>query len=379
MRTLTWIALSTGSVVAVVFAWFYFTFRFDTPALEIHTDRWWPHVAVSPQGDLLAIGSSLPIPKYEKDYWPYIIGKGRLELRSSKNGDIVKTAEVVSAVRNVIFSPDGERVIASVADLKPTWFEGIVAESGIVIWQVNKNDPLEFIPFSGYVASLDISNDGEMMAGVIRDADSAKTQFWFGDSEGKPLSKLNEFFEQNNKRFEGYKQMPLGMLCFADEKRIALEYERDIGGHISPYVCIEFWNLETMKKVGEFEPRKGSSSRVLSASPNGEIVHVDPYHLVNMKGVKVNDSWPHGGGVQLYVGGMNADGDRVAVGGGYRFERRGSRGAIAVWSIPEWKLLETFRLGDLHSTINSIAYFPDGTRIATGSRDGTVRVWDLSP
>jgi len=54
-----------------------------------------------------------------------------------------------------------------------------------------------------------------------------------------------------------------------------------------------------------------------------------------------------------------------------------SRRVVKVWDSHAGKLLRNFR--GHRGLVSSLAFCPDGRRLASGSRDSTVKVWDLTP
>jgi WD40 repeat protein len=70
---------------------------------------------------------------------------------------------------------------------------------------------------------------------------------------------------------------------------------------------------------------------------------------------------------------FSPDGKMLAVGGGYA-EGEMIFGYVKLWEVVTWQLRGI--LGGHTHVVHALAFAPDGNTLATGSDDGTARIWD---
>src|SRR4029077_21045023 len=79
-------------------------------------------------------------------------------------------------------------------------------------------------------------------------------------------------------------------------------------------------------------------------------------------------------GLEVFVLAYSPDGKRIAVGCGTPL-RPAQSSDVSIWDTESGELVHTLRA---HAQqVTGVAYSPDGERLVTSSRDGTVRVWDV--
>ena len=74
---------------------------------------------------------------------------------------------------------------------------------------------------------------------------------------------------------------------------------------------------------------------------------------------------------------FSPDGNTLATGGGDYDHIEGSFGTVTLWDVNTGETLQTLT-GHAHK-VSSISFSRDGSRLATGSRDGAVLLWELTP
>ena len=256
-------------------------------------------------------------------------------LQAEEGAFFVELKGYGGAIRSVAFSPDGKKIA--------TCGDGNVAR----IWDAESAKELikleghESELFNGGVRSVAFSPDGKK---IVTGGCDCTIRIWDSES-GKELQKL-----------EGHERWVFAYFS-PDGKKIA-------SGSGDGFVRI--WDAESGKELKKWKGHRETIG-ALAFSPDGK-------KIVTASGDVKDISiiiWDAESGEKLlnllhalplnYIA-FSPDGKKIA-----------GRGSI--WDAESGRLLHRLR-GHVGITVYSTVFSPDSKKVATGSDDGTVRIWD---
>lgn len=178
-------------------------------------------------------------------------------------------------------------------------------------------------------------------------------------------------FQENGASFgEASDQVVYAAVMSPDEKLIA---SAGLGG------VINIWDVESREIIQRFD-NNSEASHALSFHPNGRMIaagnsdgHVKVWDLESEKVVfQVAD--PNG---PIRCVSFSHDGKQLAIGGGPNpfGSRKVGESRIRIFNISDPD--DYIELSGHEARINSIAFSHDDSQLVSGSRDATVRVWDV--
>jgi WD40 repeat protein len=280
-------------------------------------------VAFSPDGTRLASGSEDGTIKV----WDTADGR---ELRTLKGH--------TGSVRRVAFSPDGSCLASGSAD------------QTIKVWDAAGGQLLRTLKgHTHQVYSVAFSPDGGRLASGSAD----QTIKVWDAADGGGLRTL-----------KGHTR-PVGCVAFSPDGR---HLASGSGDHIKVWDAISGQELRTLKGGPDGVQSLAfhlDGSRLAAGSPDRTVKVWDAISGQELRTLncKWDKNWI------LMFAAFSPDGSRLAWGGS-------PDGTIKVWDVAGGRELRTLK--ENTSLVLSLAFSPDGRRLASGNNDGTIKVWDVA-
>ncbi|RYP42862.1 hypothetical protein DL768_010175 [Monosporascus sp. mg162] len=235
-------------------------------------------------------------------------------------------------VKSVAFSPDGSRITSGSDD------------STVRIWDTKSGKEVRKLKgHSGSVCSVAFSPDGSR----IISSGGNTVRLWDAKS-GEEIRKL-----------KGHSNSVNRVIFSPDGSRIASGSDDH---------TVRIWDAKFGKEVRKFEGHSDSVTSV-AFSPDGSRV-ISGSHDCTVKiwdakfGKEVRKLEGHSDWVRSII--FSPDNNRIASGS--------DDNTVRIWDTRSGK--EIRRLEGHSDSVDSVIFSPDGSRIATGSDDNTVRIWD---
>jgi len=312
--------------------------------------------------------------------------KDRLAADSSEQKSVVAKFRHDDPVFALAFSPDG-KTLASGSYHRPN-ANPVKVPKSIGLWDVDgQRETGSFRGHRGRVFSLAFARDG-------------KTLYSTGDD-----NQLRAWELALEKEAQPFQEMAAGQTCVRvspDGKELAV---------VTKGSAIKFWDLASGKMVRTIAPRNFSFCTI-AYSPDGKhltsvggsdlALHVwDPastnrrWNSENTTGNFLDADfspdgkqvagvgnggkirlWEPGTGKLLREFGANVTYSRAAFSPQGRLLATTSGGELQLWAPASGKLL--LQLGKHESSYQCLTFSPDGKRLAAGSENGTILVWDVT-
>jgi eukaryotic-like serine/threonine-protein kinase len=334
------------------------------PSLFLDPKGRWPNVAVSPQGDVLAVGTgtgvagspdgsttlynattgtlrqALPksggLIRFSPDGKFLATGswEGEIKLWEPITGTLVSTLQGAPRTVSLRFSPDGR------------WLVVCTVANGVLLYNLTTGTSRPVA--RGHTAPVwdaEISPDGRLLATCSGDQ---SVRVWELES-GRQKAELR-----------GHSYTVSYVAWSPDGKVLAS------GGHDGA----RFWDVEAVERVEK--PLEGAvrnnffspDGRWLAVKNADASVALHDYPALTARAV------PHATGLPL---GYPGTGDVLVT-----FQQRNKMPAqILRWSVPEFRLLSTMELADSSETLVVPVLSPNGRWLVAGTSPGRVGWWDL--
>ena len=319
-------------------------------------------LAISSDGHLAAFGSALADQIVDKDYQAqlYIFDPSDLQtdLGTSSFLDVLEGHQ--GMVTSLAFSPDGKTLVSSGYDLFVKFWD---VTSGRLVGQVSLADTPNFLTFSPDGSKLAVASNLEV---VFIDVQSMQIERAIPEAGGKNLA----FSPDETQLFVA---IPFRMavidttagavtLKFPDPSVLVptLTVAEDGTTHIS-YEIPETVDNFALSSDGTWIVTY-SVDRSIDISSGGDNVRLATWEAKT--GKYLNETKFESG----FTGAMklSVDGSLLAVANDQE---------IWLWDTESWQVIKT--LTGHSDLIQDLVFTPDGTKLISAGRDGTVRVWML--
>lgn len=297
-------------------------------------------------------------------------------------------------VNAVAWSRDGRHVAANLgassgADSVKIWDPATGLERFTLAKQAHPVTKLAFGP-DGHLVTVSWSRTGPV---ILRNLQAKRWEMEHGnelDGFTMLLSANYGALSPNGRRLAAAGRGKLTMIGVSDHKAVStididdppapiqsvtLNADGSVAAWRSDSKTIQIWDTVANAGVGQLTPEL--NVRRFALSPDGSRIAVGGFEGVRQLGVTKIHDCRSGRELTALRGHVNPitcvefspDGRRLATGSGDK--------SIIVWDLDTGKELLTFR--GHFGTIWALAFSPDGTRLASGAGDGTVRIWEVRP
>jgi WD40 repeat protein len=300
-------------------------------------------IAFSPDGRLLAVAELTP-PAYQSS---------TLQVRRVPDGAVVLAMHsAINDINSMTFSPDGRLLVIGGDDTIEAWDIATGMQGYSVSAQAGADTP-------GRVRYLGFSTDGTMLQSITS---GGSLRAWRA-SDGQSVETL--VAGQEDARVQSFTDR-------ADGLYIALHTDNDI------VVRHPDGSLVTLFEHRTYDDFQASEASGHLFNAAGDLVSGLRRDTIRLW--RVGDGSIHatleGHTDTVHSIAFSPDGQFLASGSGQPFvfatEHYGDK-TLRLWRVSDGTLVKTFRAH--RDRIVSLAWSPDGTLLASASRDGTVKLW----
>ncbi|MGC3971319.1 MAG: WD40 repeat domain-containing protein [Pirellulales bacterium] len=316
---------------------------------DSQTERWrrWAQDTYL-EGDQIAVHDVMRYPLSRLDWtldgksWIALDNEGELRVFEAATG--LQTSYVEAGLRQARFAA----VVPFSKTLVTAGWNGAVSH---VDWSTGETLPLGK---HENITAAALSTDGGEWATAGRDR---KVRFWNVDAK--------EEAEALNAEWDLAPLAATAVAYVPDSRTIAVADDRKIG----------FWNLDTRQKSVELTPRKGTI-RMMRISTDGRwlaVVDDREITLWRIREFELHATIPR---PELYPTdiAISRDGKYLAAATGLKTDEERDH-PVVVWNTSDGSVLHTFH--GHKGIVRSVCFSPDGSRLASGSDDLTIRVWKV--
>ena len=289
----------------------------------------------------------------------------------------------------VLFSPDGTTLAT----------RGY--RRGIVLWDVARKQVRETLLEGKRVASFTVLPCGKMLAANMQDGN---VSLWDAEKHDEPIAEFTEteqaqliwktaFAPTDERLAVGSREGTIYLYDFKRQERL-----KPLTGHTDFIWSVLFspdgkrlvsgssdktarlWDVASGEQIATFPLDEPRTFMKVAFSPCGNIIATGMFGELRLwcaETLTTLFAIPHPQTQKPYALAFSPCGRYLASGTWWQREKRMEKMTIRLWEVATGEEITTF-FG--HPTdVQSLAFSPDNTLLASGSHDGTILLWDVKP